>query len=196
MSSRGRNRTAKPTAKAKAKDILQEARVINGIASRYQQQIKACETKVNALKREITRLQEESTAKIEEYYNSNITRTHQTKTTSVRQGVVDLQVLVDDHLRFTRAMPDEEAVRTVLAEILSDNCKRIGYHIARKLRDKQQPKKNETTNGGKVHATWRYECSVVAMREHVKEYVFTKACLLYTSPSPRDGLLSRMPSSA
>ena len=25
---------------------------------------------------------------------------------------------------------------------------------------------------------------------------YTKACLLYTSPSPRDGLLSRMPSSA
>ena len=25
---------------------------------------------------------------------------------------------------------------------------------------------------------------------------WTKACLLYTSPSPRDGLLSRMPSSA
>ena len=29
--------------------------------------------------------------------------------------------------------------------------------------------------------------------EQVKEY---KDCLLYTSPSPRDGLLSRMPSSA
>ena len=27
-------------------------------------------------------------------------------------------------------------------------------------------------------------------------WVLTKACLLYTSPSPRDGLLSRMPSSA
>ena len=26
--------------------------------------------------------------------------------------------------------------------------------------------------------------------------VFTLICLLYTSPSPRDGLLSRMPSSA
>ena len=25
---------------------------------------------------------------------------------------------------------------------------------------------------------------------------FTRGCLLYTSPSPRDGLLSRMPSSA
>ena len=30
--------------------------------------------------------------------------------------------------------------------------------------------------------------------EEVNELV--KACLLYTSPSPRDGLLSRMPSSA
>ena len=28
------------------------------------------------------------------------------------------------------------------------------------------------------------------------EYVKSIACLLYTSPSPRDGLLSRMPSSA
>ena len=26
--------------------------------------------------------------------------------------------------------------------------------------------------------------------------IMTKTCLLYTSPSPRDGLLSRMPSSA
>ena len=29
-----------------------------------------------------------------------------------------------------------------------------------------------------------------------KEVVYGKTCLLYTSPSPRDGLLSRMPSSA
>ena len=28
------------------------------------------------------------------------------------------------------------------------------------------------------------------------EYVAIMGCLLYTSPSPRDGLLSRMPSSA
>ena len=27
-------------------------------------------------------------------------------------------------------------------------------------------------------------------------FALTQACLLYTSPSPRDGLLSRMPSSA
>ena len=30
----------------------------------------------------------------------------------------------------------------------------------------------------------------------VEECYKCKACLLYTSPSPRDGLLSRMPSSA
>ena len=32
------------------------------------------------------------------------------------------------------------------------------------------------------------------VKEHAIEQV--EACLLYTSPSPRDGLLSRMPSSA
>ena len=31
---------------------------------------------------------------------------------------------------------------------------------------------------------------------YIKEAVKLKGCLLYTSPSPRDGLLSRMPSSA
>ena len=29
-----------------------------------------------------------------------------------------------------------------------------------------------------------------------RSYLFAYTCLLYTSPSPRDGLLSRMPSSA
>ena len=33
-------------------------------------------------------------------------------------------------------------------------------------------------------------------RKNPTEYGRVKACLLYTSPSPRDGLLSRMPSSA
>ena len=30
----------------------------------------------------------------------------------------------------------------------------------------------------------------------ILNYVYRQGCLLYTSPSPRDGLLSRMPSSA
>ena len=33
-----------------------------------------------------------------------------------------------------------------------------------------------------------------SINETLREYLYT--CLLYTSPSPRDGLLSRMPSSA
>ena len=32
--------------------------------------------------------------------------------------------------------------------------------------------------------------------EEAYEYCLPNSCLLYTSPSPRDGLLSRMPSSA
>ena len=39
------------------------------------------------------------------------------------------------------------------------------------------------------------ERGVHLSREHVYRLV-TRTCLLYTSPSPRDGLLSRMPSSA
>ena len=35
-----------------------------------------------------------------------------------------------------------------------------------------------------------------AMKEAKEEQNKRKSCLLYTSPSPRDGLLSRMPSSA
>ena len=41
--------------------------------------------------------------------------------------------------------------------------------------------------------------TLAAMPPHVQPYKSmgdTKTCLLYTSPSPRDGLLSRMPSSA
>ena len=35
-----------------------------------------------------------------------------------------------------------------------------------------------------------------AIKQVTKERQGKRSCLLYTSPSPRDGLLSRMPSSA
>ena len=44
--------------------------------------------------------------------------------------------------------------------------------------------------GDKPRRTWQ-EAVVRWLKEQAH-----KACLLYTSPSPRDGLLSRMPSSA
>ena len=55
------------------------------------------------------------------------------------------------------------------------------------------PKLGESVHEGTIEQ-W-----LVSVGDHVDEYeplceVIT--CLLYTSPSPRDGLLSRMPSSA
>ena len=41
-----------------------------------------------------------------------------------------------------------------------------------------------------------YVDASVALREFARWCALSVACLLYTSPSPRDGLLSRMPSSA
>ena len=47
---------------------------------------------------------------------------------------------------------------------------------------------------GKVYAhCGDAEAHAAASQEHIDK---DNACLLYTSPSPRDGLLSRMPSSA
>ena len=42
----------------------------------------------------------------------------------------------------------------------------------------------------------RTEAVVLAARDVGARAAIVHSCLLYTSPSPRDGLLSRMPSSA
>ena len=43
----------------------------------------------------------------------------------------------------------------------------------------------------------KYDGKILMQILHAGRYAYSdKACLLYTSPSPRDGLLSRMPSSA
>ena len=49
---------------------------------------------------------------------------------------------------------------------------------------------HESAPGGLV------KTGVLAKRLGVSPASATEICLLYTSPSPRDGLLSRMPSSA
>ena len=49
---------------------------------------------------------------------------------------------------------------------------------------------------GLLHYKFVSHCAgerIFKIREHLAKL---QACLLYTSPSPRDGLLSRMPSSA
>ena len=56
----------------------------------------------------------------------------------------------------------------------------------RKIKKRYNPKSNEVTN------TLNYKNKHFIFR-HIQQL---STCLLYTSPSPRDGLLSRMPSSA
>ena len=52
--------------------------------------------------------------------------------------------------------------------------------------------------GGKTIISGEFEDSLVQLYQRLvnKTIVQNSDCLLYTSPSPRDGLLSRMPSSA
>ena len=51
-------------------------------------------------------------------------------------------------------------------------------------------------HGNVVLGRHEFKPTNVADRESFKVHLQHKDCLLYTSPSPRDGLLSRMPSSA
>ena len=58
---------------------------------------------------------------------------------------------------------------------------------------------NDTTNRFMEYKTATYFDDVYLISDPVKgspTYYTYNGCLLYTSPSPRDGLLSRMPSSA
>ena len=72
-------------------------------------------------------------------------------------------------------------------------------HLYKIIRDGQV-----RVNGGRVKPTYRLEegdsvrIPPVRIDPHrgVPRPTVLPACLLYTSPSPRDGLLSRMPSSA
>ena len=45
-------------------------------------------------------------------------------------------------------------------------------------------------------ADWKVRVDLAAMFRLTNMMGWDDTCLLYTSPSPRDGLLSRMPSSA
>ena len=53
-----------------------------------------------------------------------------------------------------------------------------------------------TTQLVKSSAGWLATVSIITTGDIVTFYDTNNTCLLYTSPSPRDGLLSRMPSSA
>ena len=56
--------------------------------------------------------------------------------------------------------------------------------------------KNYLEDNGQIITTHASFGNLNHMRQLIKKFEYSYSCLLYTSPSPRDGLLSRMPSSA
>ena len=84
-------------------------------------------------------------------------------------------------------IPTATSVRAIPAKLMIDNRVVANNHLKR-------------TRGGKISFTHLLGYAIVQgvkkfpnMNRHFAEI---DGCLLYTSPSPRDGLLSRMPSSA
>ena len=71
------------------------------------------------------------------------------------------------------------------------------HQVEARFRDLMAPWSDEAATDAAMLATERK--NIVRHGYGVKGFVLSMivtACLLYTSPSPRDGLLSRMPSSA
>ena len=68
------------------------------------------------------------------------------------------------------------------------NKNKVSKSVA--VKDQQLGKKKETAREKMIGQSIGYRYDVNLLPD------YTKICLLYTSPSPRDGLLSRMPSSA
>ena len=67
----------------------------------------------------------------------------------------------------------------------------------RKHTPNDNPLWEDLFKGGSLRRVTRWGESVLhAQTRPVTEFDEDLTCLLYTSPSPRDGLLSRMPSSA
>ena len=58
------------------------------------------------------------------------------------------------------------------------------------------PRLLQSVERSKAAESFKYLASVRAAQERFQARQGTYACLLYTSPSPRDATLSRMPSSA
>ena len=64
------------------------------------------------------------------------------------------------------------------------------FHNANIIRNKLSLKNNEISQDQLERKIFQYEIEKLKLEKEIMR------CLLYTSPSPRDGLLSRMPSSA
>ena len=88
----------------------------------------------------------------------------------------------------------------VLASIVSLVIIIVGFLMAKKMMKSPRQKEIEKELGDILKIKMRHHDLIVKELENgadeERHTALLADCLLYTSPSPRDGLLSRMPSSA
>ena len=94
---------------------------------------------------------------------------------------VDIAPLIQKHSK-NLELEKQRSLRVMILKILSElkENKEIEY-VDGKIDISSTVAGEFVDNGGLIRSTYKRQ---------------SKICLLYTSPSPRDGLLSRMPSSA
>ena len=85
---------------------------------------------------------------------------------------------------------DEQIKRKTPSQIISSNSARV----QEALRVIEEFSRNHNNKLSKIASEIRYE--IYTLEIELLKFNNRKSCLLYTSPSPRDSLSSRMPSSA
>ncbi len=106
------------------------------------------------------------------------------------QKLLDIKIKEEEEskLEYTKAQNDKK--------VLEDNIKKLDCSYKKYA----QFEDVEDTVSQKVRLNYLHSISQTIEQSNrilvEKERIVVEACLLYTSPSPRDGLLSRMPSSA
>ena len=101
----------------------------------------------------------------------------------------DLQCGSCNHIWFYKVKENNDGTLELKQEIISDEIKQKTENKEDKIEEKQQPNeiiKTEINNKKKEKNLDKQKNTIT----------LNKTCLLYTSPSPRDRSLSRMPSSA
>ena len=94
------------------------------------------------------------------------------------------------------------ANRGEIACRIIDSCKKLKFHSVAVYSDVDKNSKHVRKADESIHiGASKAQDSYLSLDKIIKAAQKVKAdaihpCLLYTSPSPRDGLLSRMPSSA
>ena len=88
------------------------------------------------------------------------------------------------------------ALRTSGGHLSDIRPPEIEIEVEKEIEIKREIEKVRPETGRLSHAYGRYQNVFLTDEEQADLQDSFPACLLYTSPSPRDGLLSRMPSSA